>query len=134
MTHSIQPNLEAGGDIRPYRIIKVSTAADNQCLESDANELSIGVVAGSTRQFDSANHAEDGDHVTLQMGSIVNVECGGSITRGNSIESDADGKAVAETASGTLNRHTCGIALESGASGEIIRMLWRPKTARHDLS
>jgi len=134
MSQSIQPNLEAGGTIRPYRFVKVSTAADNQCLESDANELSIGVVAGSTRQFDSANHAEDGDQTTLQMGSIVMVECGGSITRGGGIESDADGKAVAETTSGTTNRQSCGIALESGASGEIIRMLWRPQTERHELS
>jgi hypothetical protein len=134
MAHSIQPNLEAGGTIRPYRIVKVNSSADNQCLEADANELAIGIVAGSTRQYDSANHAEDGDIVTLQPGAIMMVECGGSVTRGNSLESNADGKAVAETASGTLNRHTVGIALESGSSGEIIRMIWRPKTTRHALS
>ena len=134
MSHSIQPNLEAGGTIRPYRFVKVSTAQDNAGLEADANEVAVGVSAGSTRQFDSANHAEDGDHITLQMGSIVNVLCAGTITRGGLVESNADGSAVATTASGTANRQSCGIALESGASGTVIRLLWKPSVTRYALS
>jgi hypothetical protein len=133
MAHSVQPNLEAGGTIRPYRFVKINTGADNQCLESDANDTMIGVVAGSTRQFDSANHAEDGDHVTLQMGSIVMIEAGASITRGAPLESDADGKATNQTVN-TTSRRIGGFALESGSSGEIIRMLWQPYFIRHNLS
>jgi len=133
MSQSIQPNLEAGGTIRPYRFVKINTGADNQGLESDANDTIIGVCAGSTRQFDSANHAEDGDVISLQAGNIVMVECGGTITRGGPVESDADGKAVAQTVN-TTNRRIGGFALESGASGEIIRMLWQPYFIRHNLS
>jgi len=133
MSQSIQPNLEAGGTIRPYRFVKINTAADNQCLESDANDTIIGVSAGSTRQFDSANHAEDGDQTTLQMGSILMVEAGASITRGAPLESDADGKATNQTVD-TTSRRIGGFALESGSSGEIIRMLWQPYFIRHNLS
>ena len=130
---STQPNLEADGTIRPYRFVKINTAADNQCLESDANDTIIGVTAGSTRQFDSANHAEDGDQTTLQMGTILMIEAGASITRGAALESDADGKATNQTVN-TANRRIGGFALESGSSGEIIRMLWQPYFIRHNLS
>ena len=130
---STQPNLEAGGTIRPYRFVKINTSADNQCLESDANDTIIGVTAGSTRQFDSANHAEDGDQTTLQMGTILMIEAGASITRGAALESDADGKATNQTVN-TANRRIGGFALESGSSGEIIRMLWQPYFIRHNLS
>ena len=131
--HAHSPNLEAGGTIRPYRFIKINTAADNQGLEADANDTVIGVVAGSTRQHDSSNHAEDGDMITLQTGNVVTVECGGSVTRGAPLESDADGKAVSQTVN-TTNRRIGGFALESGASGSIIRMLWQPYFIRHNLS
>ena len=130
---STQPNLEAGGTIRPYRFVKINTSADNQCLESDANDTIIGVTAGSTRQFDSANHAEDGDQTTLQMGTILMIEAGASITRGAALESDADGKATNQTVN-TANRRIGGFALESGSSGEIIRMLWQPYFIRHNIS
>jgi len=133
MAHSIQPNLEAGGTIRPYRFVKLDTSADNTGIESDANDTMIGVCSGSTRQFDSANHAEDGDHITLQAGNIVMIEAGASITRGAPLESDADGKATNQTAD-TTSRRIGGFALESGSSGEIIRMLWQPYFIRHNLS
>ena len=67
------------------------------------------------------------------MGSIVMIEAGASITRGAALESDADGKATNQTVN-TTSRRIGGFALESGSSGEIIRMLWMPYFIRHNLS
>jgi hypothetical protein len=128
------PNLEANGDIRPYRAVAPSGSGDNETGEANANNQCYGVCAGSTRRHDSANHAEDGDTVSLQPGVVLMIECGGTITRGNSLKTDADGKAVEVATTGTTNQNHIGIALESGASGEIIRMFWQPQTVRPALS
>ena len=134
MNNQQSPNLAAGGTIRPYRFVKVSTAADNTGLEADANEVCCGVAAGSTRQFDSANHAESGDSITLQPGNIVMIEAAGAITRGSRIKSDANGAGVVALGTGTTTQYTAGIALETAASGTITRMLWQPSADRPALS
>lgn len=135
MSHQSIPNLMAGDTIRPYRMVRIVNTEDNLGMEANAGDIMAGVAAGSTRQFDSANHAEDGDMITLQPGVVVLIEAGGAITRSGMIESDEEGRAVAETASGTSNRSVGGIALESaGGAGEIIRVLWRPGFRRHALS
>ncbi|QDP54670.1 MAG: hypothetical protein Tp1124DCM412911_6 [Prokaryotic dsDNA virus sp.] len=134
MPFASTPNLAAGGTIRPYRFVKCSTAADNTGLEADDNERAIGVASGDTKSHDSANHAEDGDQISLQTGAVVLVEAGGSITRGKQCTSDADGKATAATESGTTVQEIAGICLESAASGTIFRMLWQPSQWRPALS
>jgi len=134
MAHQSTPNLEANGTIRPYRAVAPTGSADNTCGESNANNISMGVTTGDTRRHDSANHAESGDTVSLQPGVVVMIELGGSVTRGNSVKTDADGAAVEVATSGTTNQYHLGIALESGSSGEIVRMLWQPQTIRPALS
>ena len=134
MPFASTPNLVAGGTIRPYRLVKCSTAADNTGLEADANERCIGVAGGDTKQFDSANHAESGDGITLQPGAVVLVEAGGSITRGAQVKSDGDGKCVTLATSGTTVQEAAGICLESAASGTIVRILWQPSQIRPALS
>ena len=76
---------------------------------------------GSTRAFNSANHAETGDPITLQGGDVVLVEAGGNITRGAMVESDSDGKAITATTTTGLNYQGY-VALQSAASGTIIRV------------
>jgi len=116
-------------------MVRVVNTEDNLGMEANANDIVAGVAMGSTRQFDSANHAEDGDIISLQTGAVVLMEAGGAITRSGQVESDEDGRAVAETTSGTAIRSVAGIALESaGGAGEIIRVLWRPTFRRHALS
>jgi len=134
MAQQMYPNLVAVGTIRPYRAVAPTGSADNACGESNANNLSLGVVSGDTRSFDSANHAEADDQVSLQTGNVLLIECGGSVTRGNSLKTDADGKAVEVATSGATLQYHMGVALESGASGAIIRMYWQPQAVRPALS
>ena len=134
MANQHTPNLVAVGDIRPYRAVAPTGSADNACGEANANNICYGVVSGDTKSHDSANHAEADDQVSLQTGNVLLIECGGSVTRGNGLKSHTDGSAVEAATSGATLQYHLGVALESGASGVIIRMLWMPQAIRPALS
>lgn len=120
------PNLVAGGTVRPKRYVKVGSGAAHQGLECDANELAVGVSAGDTLAHDSANHATTGELITLQTGIEHEIEAEGAITQGDLVESDVDGKAITATLTGTVSRNIMGVALETAADGEVIRIKWQP--------
>jgi hypothetical protein len=116
------PALIAGGTILPYRFVKPSTSADDTGLQAAGITTPVlGVSDGSTKAFNSTNHAETGDPITLQGGDVVLVEAGGSITRGAMVESDSDGKAITQSSTAGLNYNGY-VALQSAASGTIIRI------------
>ena len=127
---STPPRLVAGGNINPCRFLKMSSAADDRCLEADANESLIGISYDNGRYAplsdvvvtnyhaiagDSVGLYGDGDQCLLELGS-------GGAVRGNKLKSDADGKGVAVATTGTTLQHYGAIALESGAEGEKIRV------------
>ena len=89
-----------------FRFAKAGTA-DGKVKLAGAGDACLGV----TTDVDSA----DGRPCDVQLDGIALVECGGSVSFGAAVESDANGKAV--TASATPGFAT---ALESGASGDII--------------
>lgn len=118
-TNKFNPDLIAGGTVRPSRFVKASVAADNTGLECDEGELPVGVVTGANLESDSDNNATttDGENsLAFQPGRIIEVKCGGTIVRGIPIGPDADGLAV----------HGAGAAaipLESGLTGAVIRAM-----------
>jgi hypothetical protein len=121
-------SMVAGGDIRPARFIKVSTAADYTCLEADANEAVIGISTNATRDAPIPNAdtdaAEAGDDLHYNpIGSVCDLELAGTVARGDEIKSDADGKGVVRATTGTTLQNFGAIALESGVSGEFIKVL-----------
>lgn len=121
-------SMVAGGDIRPSRFIKVSTAADYTCLEADANEAIIGISTNAVRDAPIPNAdtdaAEAGDDLHYHpIGSVCDLELGGTVTRADEIKSDADGKGVVRATTGTTLQNFGAIALESGVSGEFIKVL-----------
>ncbi len=120
MTNLDMLNAIAGGDIRPNRFVKASTAADNTVLECNAGDQPIGITTSSTIDYTSDNHATSTageDSVSLQPGRVHEVVCGGTITRGDYVVPNADGDAI-------TSDEGSWIATESGADGEIIRVLW----------
>lgn len=120
------PALIAGGTIRPYRFVVASTSADNTGEEAaNGTTAIVGVADGSTRRFDSANHAETGDAINLQGGDVVLVQCHTATvpTRGALVQAHTDGTArTADTGAGPARRFQGYVALEDGASGRIIRI------------
>jgi hypothetical protein len=119
----------AGGQIRPSRFVKISTAADHTLLEADANEMAVGISAPGTRDAPldgaSGDIASTGDQFEYSPeGTVCLLEIGtGGVTRGAEIKSDADGKGVLALTSGTTNQWVGAIALESAVETEFARVL-----------
>lgn len=113
------PNLIATGNINPFRFVELGTATPFTGSQANAGtDLVVGVADGSVRRFDASVHAAAGDPISLQPTNTVQVECGGNVTTGALIASNASGQAVVASGAGTV---ACYVALEGGASGEIIR-------------
>lgn len=119
----------AGGDVRPARFVKISTAADNTFLEADANEVTIGIATNATQDAPLPNADGDAAEATDQLavhpiGSVCDLEIGsGGVTRGANIKSDADGKGVLAATTGAIAQNVGAIALESASEGEFARVL-----------
>lgn len=124
------PQMAAGGDIRPHRFVKVSTAANNTLLEADAGEFVIGVSQEGTKEAPGLNGASTlaaaaGDQMMFYPpGTDPLLEIGsGGATPGAHLKSDADGKGVITT----TDKDAYGaIALEAAAAGELCRVLVMP--------
>lgn len=101
-------NFTAEAAVPAFRFAKTGTTEGNVKL-AGAGETALG----ATGELDTA----EGCRCDVQLDGIAEVECGGSVTFGAKIASDANGKAVAAESGEYL-----GIALEGGASGDIIRV------------
>jgi hypothetical protein len=126
-----KPPMVAGGDIRPARFVKISTAADYTLLEADANERIFGIAENASQDApipsadadaadagDSFNFYMSGEECLLELGS-------GGVTRGGMLISDADGKGVAAATTGTTVQWIGAEAIESGSAGEKVRVIVR---------
>lgn len=105
--------IEAGENLTKKRFVDFEG-------KHTVNKKALGVAMDDTTS---------GDQCSLACGGIVVVEAGGSITAGNLVESDADGKAVALTltTNTAANLATdlvkiCGLAMDSASSGEFLRV------------
>lgn len=110
-------SLEAGGDLSSSQYFFVSVAADGQ-----VDVTGDGAIADGVLQNDPA---AAGRAASVCISGVSLVECGGTVTRGGAVASDAAGKAV-DAASGDI---ILGTALETGASGRIISVLFAPRGA-----
>lgn len=121
------PNLVAGGTILPYRVVKMDTTAFQGVASTAAADFVVGVTDGSTRRFDSANHAETGDPISLQPSNCVQLTASAAITAGQGVIATTGGKVVAVVAaSGNVAQF---VALEgAGADGQIFWAYRLPAT------
>jgi len=114
------PVLLATGTILPFRFVKLS--GENQGAVSAATtDITVGITDASTKAFNSGNHCESGDPITLQGGDVVLIELGGTVAYGERVGPTTAGKGakIATTAAQICNY----VALESGTTGLIIRLL-----------
>lgn len=121
------PNLIAGGTILPYRVVKMDTTAFQGVASTAAGDFVVGVADGSTRRFDSANHADTGDPISLQPSNCVQLTASAAITAGQGVIATTAGKVVAVVAaSGNVAQF---VALEgAGADGQIFWAYRLPAT------
>lgn len=109
-------SLVAGADLsaKQYHFVEVGAAG-------------TVVAAGDGTHADGVvnNDPVSGRVAEVAIGGIVKVKCGGVVTRGGPVASNADGKAVNPTTGDII----LGTALETGADGAIIAMIFHPRGA-----
>lgn len=122
----------AGGTIRVCRFVKISTAADFNVLECDANEAVYGISQEASRETpipsvttDPPEAAQSGEQLNVftDRGMVVMLRAGtGGWTRGDELEADADGNGVTAGTTANSTRNIGARALESVSAGELGRV------------
>jgi hypothetical protein len=107
----------AGGAVTPNRCVKFS-ASGTVVLSAAAADLTVGItkpqITGAT-----------GDRMDVVHSGIADAVCGGTVTRGTDVTSDAAGAIV----NAVTDNRAVGVALESGVAGDIVPVLVQPGVA-----
>lgn len=115
MTPGLIKSYKAEAAVEAFRIVKYG-AADNQVLKGAAvGDSLIGVSTGSV-------DAAIGDMVDVVKAGPAEVRCGGAVTRGDKLTTDANGKAVVAAPAAGVNNNIIGIADASGVLDDIIQI------------
>ena len=110
-TYLLDKDADAGtAAVNKHRIVK-RDAADDQVIHAAA----VGDAMWGVAQHDAAI----GKRVRLRIYGVSEVEYGGTVTQGDQLTSDANGKAVAAAPAAGVNNRTIGIAAVSGVTGDI---------------
>lgn len=105
-------NYIAETAVTKFRIVKWGTA-DGAVVPATATatDALIGVVG--------AFGAAAGERVDVIRSGLADVEYGGTVTRGQPLMADANGKAVAAAPAAGVNARIVGYAEVSGVAGDI---------------
>lgn len=114
----LSKNFYADAVIGANLIVKHSAADDRVVQAAAATDKLIGI----SDNFAPALN-ERCDVIVHGIGDVI---CGGAVTRGDPITSDANGKAVTAAPAAGANNRTIGIAMASGVAGDIIPVLISP--------
>lgn len=117
-------SMKSGGNISPSRFVKQDTSADNQVTQAGAGDKIFGISQAGVRRtpyssLDDGYCAISGEDVEVFgiAEKAVLLEIGGTVTRGDRLKSDANGKGVTTTSTGD---EIGAVALVSGTSGMLI--------------
>lgn len=111
-------NYTAGAAISPFRIVKMGSNDGEVVQAAAATDLLMGV----TGELGPAS----GERIDIQKIGIARIEFGGTVTRGNAVTSDANGKAVAAAPAAGANARIIGFAEVSAVSGDIADVFIAP--------
>lgn len=124
----------ANGNIAPSRFVKIDTTAGvkDRVLQATAGDKIYGISFVGTRNapyapLDDGYIAIAGEFLSIYGPSAkdVRLELGGTVTQGDSLKSDANGKGVTTTSTGDW---IGAIAMDAGVSGDVIRVQVIPPT------
>jgi small ligand-binding sensory domain FIST len=110
----ISITLPAAADLRThqYKFVEVTSTGAVNLVADDGH--ADGVLL---------NDPNTGEAAIVQILGVAKVKCGAAVTRGGNVSSGANGAAKnADTSAAVL-----GTALETGASGRIISMIFHPR-------
>lgn len=106
------PGVKASADLsaKQFFIMKVSGVQTVTVLAATTDKI-LGVLQDAPASGASANVAFDG---------VTKVVAGGTVTAGDTVGSDSSGKAVTYVEGTDTTKYRLGLALTSGASGDVI--------------
>jgi hypothetical protein len=93
----------------------VKFAADDDIDLCGAGELPLGVLSDEVGESNT-----DVKYVDVQVGGVIKVEAGATVTGGTLVMSNAAGEAIPVT----TGNYALGQAIQGGADGELISVLW----------
>ncbi|MBN2895046.1 MAG: DUF2190 family protein [Campylobacterales bacterium] len=105
----------AGAAIAANTLVKFGSA-DGEVAQAAA--ATDGVIGISELGAEGA-----GDRVDVTLAGIEEVTYGGTVTRGDLLTTDANGRAISATVAGS---RIIGYALESGVAGDIVGVMIAP--------
>jgi hypothetical protein len=112
-TSGIEKSVKCAAAIATaYLIAKFGSDDDTLAQATASTEILIGIFQHTT--------AAAGDEVRVMLDGISKVVLGGSVTRGDYLTSDANGKAVAAAPGAGVNANIIGQAMASGVANDII--------------
>lgn len=110
-------NVVAGAAITGKRLLKLGSADDTLIQAVDDAAPILGAA-----QYDAAS----GKHVDVDMMGLVTVVAGGTVTRGDPVTADANGKAVSSAPGAGVNAWIAGIAMASAVADDEFEILLAP--------
>jgi len=120
------PSFVASGNISPSRFVALSTAQDFTVLQGTDVLVPFGVSQPGTQEApgtaaDSGYAATDGKVIKVYgPGETALLELGGTVTRGDWLKPDANGKGVTASIASATVIYYGARALRSGVSGEKV--------------
>jgi hypothetical protein len=111
-TPLLDKTYDAAAAIEPYRFCKFDSSDATLAVAAANTDALLGVSG-------QVGAAAAGDRIDATLIGIGEVQLGGSVTRGNQLTSDSDGKAVVASDGNSVG----GIALMSGEDGDVIPIL-----------
>ena len=118
--NGLTKSYTAEGAIAANRIVKVGANDYGVLQGAAATDKLIGV----TTEIDAAS----GERVDVVLEGIADLKIGGAVARGDLVTSDATGQGVTAAPAAGANNRIIGVALISGANGDIIPVKIAPSS------
>ena len=109
---------QTNADLSSSEFLLVKPNGDDDIDLAGAGQLAIGALTNDVADGSGSNTT----YLPVQVGGIIKVACGDSITAGVLAMSNGSGQAV----TATDGNYAFGIALETHASGDVGAFLWAP--------
>lgn len=98
---------------------------------ADDETMTVGAAVGDKLAGIFQHTTENaGDQVRVATEGLSSLVLGGNVVRGDLITSDANGKGVAAAPASGVNNRVIGVAMNSGASGDIITVAIAPSSVQ----
>lgn len=115
----------AAGDIYPHRFVAIYASADNKYQQCTAGAMPAGVSQRGTRRMPYEGYADTkaaiagGSIQVFGVGETCILELGGTVSPGDLLKSDSDGKAVTASAGDKYGA----LAGQGGTSGKLVEVI-----------